>query len=306
MKSFTSTPLVIAFILASGGCSLNTPITTNATFPPEENLYILSPHPDDGPLTFGGLLSNIQPDYTNKHVYYTTFTNISNYTVHGGGSIELVTGTRYLEDINALDLLLKSSSGIRRYSYSVAGEKDAPLVDMQDGRFENFNPAAITAFNNTYNYIYRLMDDASRQGKSCAFFVNAALPNPNGKPHSNHFILREATIKALHNIGNTRFPCRVYLGEDLPYYINNEPGSIETIEHLKKRLTLKEQEYEFDIDRKVETIQKYPSQLTPDYENSVIMRHSQLGGKERVYLISPSNYKEIHTDPSCKESYCKY
>ncbi|MEA1064361.1 hypothetical protein QNH14_12435 [Apirhabdus apintestini] len=277
-------------------------------FPGYDDVYILSPHPDDGILTFGGMLGNIDNRFDTRKIHYTVLANLSQYVVNGDeNSLAGVTGLRHLEDINAYDFLLTSPDGIRHYTYSALNEKDAPLINMRDADFSSFNAQAIVDFNNAYSQIANLMEQASLEGKTCAFFVNAALPNPQGLPHFNHFLLREATLKAVHDLGTKKLACEVYIGEDLPYYNNNEAGSKDIINQLTARLKLSIFDYPIDVDKKMEAVNYYPSQLTSDYEESVRKRAHQLNGKERVYKIDATFYDDIHTDPSCgNQDFCTY
>ena len=276
---------------------------------PAQNIYLLSPHSDDSVLTFGGIMDANAG--VRKRFHYTIFANISRYRVTAGdNSVEYVTGMRYLEDIAALDYLLRPGEDeARPYSYTSAGEKDADLIGMPGSAdFGDFNPRAIDAYNDAYRQVLELMKSASALPGSCAFFVNAALPNPNtgGKGHFNHFLLREAALKALHDLGPGGTKCDFYLGEDLPYYSNNQAGSDEMISNLSNRLGLQPEDYPIDVEAKVQAVEKYPSQLTPDYVLSVRSRAAQLGGKERVYRIPHSHYGDFHVDPSCSASYCDY
>lgn len=270
----------------------------------EENIHLLSPHPDDSILTFGGMLGTINKENGDKFIHYHVYTNITSYVVTPDSpSVETATGRRLLEDVSAFDFLLKSSSGKRYYSYSAFNQVDNLAGDVD---FSQFDDNAKINFNETYSQLYSLMKSVSEQGKSCAFYVNSALPNPSGHAHTNHFILREATLKAAHDLGSNYFKCSVYLGEDLPYYINNETGSVEEINTLTNRLGLSVEDIDINVEKKMEAVNKYPSQLTSDYERAVRIRAQQLGNKERTYKIN-LRFDDIKPDASCNnESFCSY
>lgn len=286
---------------------LSASVSASNSFPRYNNLQILSPHPDDSVLTFGGLLYDLGKDFTINDVHYNVLANISNYVVTGGSpSVEEVTGIRHLEDINAYNKLLMTDDRIKHYTYTAFNEKDSPLINSSDTDFSGFNDAAVAQFKNAYHQIYNLMATVSQQPGTCAFMVNAALPNPGGYGHINHFILREAALKAVHDLGSSKLKCDVYLGEDLPYYNNNKTGAHKMIEALTTRLHLTPVDYVIDVEKKMNAVNQYPSQLTSDYEAAVRARAVELGDKERVYKLDSNYFTNFHVDSSCSKDYCKY
>ncbi len=278
--------------------------------PAEKNIYILSPHPDDSVLTFGGLITNNQKSWQGKNVHYNVFYNISSWAIGGIYHDEpSVTGVRLLEDVAAYDELFKTEDGVRNYTYSAANQLDAPLMGVpNEGNFSYFNAAAISAYNDDYQYVKSLLKDASSLPGGCAVFVNMGLPALSGYPHIDHFILREATIKAVHDLGS-REECKIYFGEDLPYLIMNETAGHRTIDEMTSRLHLEPIDYSIDVQKKNAILARYISQ-DPEgegYFEAVKTRAAQLDGREQIYLFPSKYYTSVHTDPSCNnQQYCEY
>ncbi|CAA0110900.1 Uncharacterised protein [BD1-7 clade bacterium] len=289
--------------------------------------FFFSPHPDDVPLTFGGLMlkGNHPPD-TN----YTVFYNISAYTYspdetednlgdqsivntlgHMRGDIDedlealinRVTGLRLREDIGALNTVF---NGKQNYVHSVYGELDAPLsdTDTSTGDFTFYNAYDTGSFKRIYDKATHVL--ANTRARNCRVFLPMALPSITRFAHINHFTLREAVIKAAHDLGN-RAKCTIYFGEDQPYIGSNLEDGLEAIATFKERLKLRAIDNRIDVDAKWDLISNhYQSQVDPTFEPAVRLRADMLGGKERLYQWRPRDYASATPHPSCHQRFCQY
>ena len=111
IKSITTILIGIIFTTMSSAGYNNT--ISTSIIPPnpsitETHLFFVSVHPDDAPLTFGGMIQNNQ-GFVNQNKFITIYEPFSqtNYTAAGGASIftneriSYVTALRYNEDANA-------------------------------------------------------------------------------------------------------------------------------------------------------------------------------------------------------------
>ena len=334
------------FIGVVGICSLlvsaianASPDLVNTTPNPtitQTNLLFASVHPDDVPLTFGGMIQNNQ-GFTTQNKLVVIFEPFSqtNYTADVGASIftneriAYVTALRYNEDANAYNDLFSLWSNYtflgRLYpelSLRYYLEKtDTPPPFIDDGEdftdeyyidgvkqvgFHLFGPQSITYYRTVYNDFLRLLNQTD-----CAAFLPSAIGNTQYQQHPDHFLVREAAIQAAQHLASTGTPldsiCQIYFGQDQPYYNGDIPGSIVTNTLFRTRLSNTDPQYEigYSIDKyaKWAMLQNYKSQLDPGYAVSLLKRSN-----EAFYLWPKANYATVQPDPTCDDgrTYCTY
>ena len=311
-----------------------------------KKMIFLGPHPDDIVLTFGGFLETYKeamPQYIDYMVAY----NISNYTADGceidtnpnidctglnadlsDDRINLVTGLRMREDLNYFNCsLFISAADKATYDFShpincqkyskkivnihILGEPDALIRGYSgtktagggpEGNFSDFRDQEIASFENIYNAVYPLL-----QTPNCSLFTLSAIGS-----HIDHFIVREAIIKAAYDLGD-RAQCQIYFGEDQPYMGSNEKDSERDIQAFKARLQLKDITYPINAEDKLNSfLNNYPSQNEGEiYPQAILDRAKKLNdrdsdqGGERFYKWERKHYEKSKTDPSCKQDFCQ-
>lgn len=275
----------------------------------QTNLYFLSPHADDISLTFGGLIQS-EDGFKNKNIRYTTYFGTSNWTANElnlstDKRVNTITHMRFKEDRDALTELF---GGWKNYLYTFHGYHDAPLRDYvgsltaaggPGGNFSTFREAEKKLFIEFYNNVKPILAQPD-----CAAFVLMA----NGF-HIDHFILREAVIKAAHDLKD-QAQCQIYFGEDQPYTGANPDAVNAQILEFVDRLGLVPITYPIDVDKKIALFtNNYFSQYEPVYPSAIEARTKLLGdgvrGGERIYLWPIVNYKNSATDPTCTQDFCQ-
>lgn len=270
----------------------------------EKNIYFLSPHFDDIPLTFGGLILN--GTFKEKNNNVIVFFGLSSYSANGPDKdksderVNYITNTRAKEDRSALTELFH---GWRNFKYSIYGEKENTVRNFKgpknagggpSGNFSSFRPIEIETFNNIYEELLPIL-----QKKDCAAFVLSGIQS-----HIDHFMVREALIKAVHDLGN-RAQCQIYFGEDQPYAGANKAITNNDLKYMKERLHLETITYPIDVNKKVDTFARnYYSQYEDSYIDAIRSRAIELNKSERIYIWPKENYKFANTDLSCKEHFC--
>lgn len=293
--------LLIITMMVFGKANREKNILAYAPGTPEiaaQHLYFLSPHNDDTILTFGGLLLNTQ-GFPDKEKDVMVFFNVSNYSADGllhqktEAHVRDIVLKRVDEDMAALSQVF---GGWQNYTYTLYGEKDALLrgrVYPRGKDFSVFRPEDIKL----YQRIYERVKTIVRQ-PNCAIFVPSAVGE-----HLDHFILREAVIKAAYEL-NTQAQCQIYFGEDQPYTGQKpKPAQIE-LNQFVTRLGLKPIAYPIDVNAKIDLFAKhYHSQFKESYVTALKLRSRQVGG-EQLYLWPKEQYGKAPTDVSCKHDYC--
>lgn len=290
--------------------SLAPPTIGKTPIIPERKLFFLSPHPDDIALTFGGLLLN-EKGFPGKESFYEIFCSISNYSANfldlqTDARVKRVTLMRTEED---LSFLMDVFGGWDKFRYRAHGEYDAPLrhfpgpIDVLGqplgpvGDFSTFRKEEKDFFLRTYHWAKGVL----LPQRDCAAFVLMA--NVHG---IDHFVVREAVIKAAHDLGPDA-ECQIYFGEDQPY--TGVPGEVhdlvvEQIKQLTHRLGLEPITYPIDAEAKVKIFNAHYLSQYEDYRPAIVRRAEEIGG-ERIYRWDMRRYGSAATEPSCTEPYCQ-
>ncbi|AJR08713.1 PIG-L family deacetylase [Photobacterium gaetbulicola] len=272
---------------------------------PEQNLYFLSPHPDDILLTFGGLISKLANEGSIEHKTNVTevFFSLSNYSTN---HLDILTNKRVLditkmrfnEDFSAHTEMFGSWNNFR---YKTAGFYDAPLRLYEGsptagggpgGTFSDFRQAEIDVYNRIAADITPILKQ-----EDCAAFVLLA----NGS-HIDHFVVREAVMKAAHDLGKDA-QCQIYFGEDQPYTGANPDKAQDELNTIKARLpnnAISKITYWYDKDYKLELFKKY---YLSQYDVGYIppLESAEF---ENIYKWDKSTYGELQKHHLCNSSYC--
>ncbi|MCX7114665.1 MAG: hypothetical protein NTW08_01955 [Gammaproteobacteria bacterium] len=325
---------LMLMVMSPVGYSSPTPIRLTLPAAPnisQSHLFFVSVHPDDAPLTFGGMIQNNQ-GFVNQSpskfiTIYEPFSQ-TNYTADVGASIftnqriSYVTALRYNEDANAYNDLFTVWS-----NYTFLGQLypelslrfylenlniPPPFVDdgedFIDGTtntgFNIFGPQSIYYYNVVYKDFLRLLNQTD-----CAVFLPSAVSNSAYQQHPDHFLVREAAIQAAYTLAQTVSSdnlCQLYFGQDQPYTNGDLSGSLTMINTFRTRLgnTGIENETTYPINKyaKWAMLQNYKSQLDSGYKTSLLSRDV-----ETFYLWPKSLYARVTPDPTCEaRTYCNY
>lgn len=294
--------LLIITMMVFGKANRNSIVTPPKGTPEiaAQHLYFLSPHNDDTILTFGGLLLNTQ-GFPDKEKDVMVFFNVSNYSSDGllhEKTEEHIRDTvlkRVDEDMAALSQVFQ---GWQNYTYTLYGEKDALLrgrIYPRGKNFSEFRPEDIKL----YESIYERAKTILRQN-DCAVFVPSAVGE-----HLDHFIVREAVVKAAHDL-NTAAQCQIYFGEDQPYTGQHPKQAQMELNQFVTRLGLKPLAYPINVKAKIDLfVQHYHSQYKESYPVALKERAAQVKG-EQIYLWPRDQYGKAPTDLSCKQKFCQF
>ena len=270
-----------------------------------KNNIFLSPHYDDILLTFGGTIHTNSQSFNNSKVTIYDFFSVSNWTgndenIQSNQRISKVTAQRNSEDVQVFNQLF---NGQLKYRMITMGYLEAPLRNYSGpktagggpgGNFSTFRSDEINLYNNIYQDVKPILKQ-----DNCSVFLLSAIGY-----HIDHFILREAVIRAAHDLGSEA-KCKIYFGEDEPYTGANMDKSNVQINAFKQRLNLTPIDIKADAKWKVDMFNNnYYSQYESGYDEGVSNRIKVLNGHERLYLWQ--DYARAHTDPSCNQNFCKY
>ena len=326
--SSTLLGLILIMMSAVGYCNTVSILPTNPSIT-EINLFFVSVHPDDAPLTFGGMIQNNQ-GFVQQNKFITIYEPFSqtNYTAAVGASIftneriSYVTALRYNEDANAYNDLftvwsnytflgqLYPELSLRYYLEDIG--VPPPFVDdgedFIDGTtntgFNLFGPQSIFYYQVVLKDFLRLLNQPN-----CAVFIPSAVSNNIYQQHPDHFLVREAAIQAAYTLSQTIGPdnlCQLYFGQDQPYTNGDLAGSLSMIDNFRMRLgnTGIQNEITYPINKyaKWAMLQNYKSQLDAGYVTSLLSR-----SVETFYLWPKNLYATVTPDPTCESrAYCNY
>ena len=280
-----------------------TTITPNAdTFP--EILIFISPHPDDIPLTFAGLIQRNGGFINHSNQILDIFSR-SQWTENTDPDdlskyrIDTVSRERKTEDRLALKDMFHD-----HLSYKYYGYPDAPIRQYHGpktagggpaGNFSTFGPQE----KSIYTELVPIMETKLKT-PNCAMFVLMA----NGY-HIDHFIVREAVITAARNLGDKAL-CQIYFGEDQPYTGAFIDASQKQMQAFSNRLNLQKISYEIDKNYKESIFTKYYiSQYSPDYIKGIDKWDTFDKHDEDIYLWPKEDYAKAPIEEHCTEAFCK-
>jgi len=255
----------------------------------EKNIICFSPHYDDFLFFLGGYVLSMKK---NKLLHTKKFTNISvysrsNYQAHDNEGnqdvsltrIKYATGVRLIEDLLCLDDLL----GYNRYRFCIMGEEESQIrgkklsagkgeMEMAYGNYENMEKKDYEILDRIKNYILDL-----------AILEDTAIVLPLAmKNHIDHFIVREAGIKALKE--SNMIKATFYFAEDKPYAGILNENEINQINKFIDENRLEDRAFiHYPNDIIQLAFSYYTSQVDDVYKIGVLNRSEQL---KKIYKIN--------------------
>ncbi|MBD8513730.1 PIG-L family deacetylase [Photobacterium sp. 2_MG-2023] len=299
-----NTNSLVAGLLATASCMAPAvqaaPLDVN-----QHNLYFLSPHPDDILLTFGGLINKLSKEGTlaQKTNVTEVYFSLSNYTTNHLNELTNkrvfdVSTMRYKEDFEAH---MKMFTQWDHFRYKTAGFYDAPLRKYEGSPTAGGGPAGtFTDFRQDEIGIYeRIAADVTPILKqdNCAAFVLLA----NGS-HIDHFIVREAVMKAAHDLG-AEAKCQIYFGEDQPYTGSNPDNAMDEVNSIQARLpanSITPMTFWIDKQHKIDAFKEfYLSQYDLGYIPPL-----ESTDYETIYKWDKTTYSALQPHAHCQSAYC--
>ncbi|GAD79249.1 PIG-L family deacetylase [Vibrio ezurae] len=276
-----------------------------------EQYRIISPHPDDALLVFGGYLSSLNLNNDSDERIVDVMFSTSNYSTNHldvltNKRISTVSHLRYIEDYDALTDLFESWDNFKYRNY---GYYDAPLRLYEGdltagggpaGTFKNFRQVEIDTFNMMVHSFESIL-----KNENCTLLV----PIANGL-HIDHFMTKEAVITAAYRLAE-QAKCKIIFGQDQPY-TNANPNNTDTeIDALRSRLpanAISEMTYDVPIESgTTENIKlyKFKRYYFTQYDDGYL-EPLKSNLTEVVYIWDPSTYGTIKSHADCDGSdYCR-
>jgi hypothetical protein len=248
---------------------------------PESNIVVFAPHFDDFLFMLGGYVLELK----NKNLLDTKQFHIlilfgrSNYLAGTGEEncdtgldrIKLATGRRLMEDLGCTDELL----GEFNYRYEIIAEKECFVrskvqadseMEFPHGMYEDFD----TLDEQIFKRMQQRVEKWAVQKDTALVFPLAI------KEHIDHFIVREAGMKAAKILGTNANAC-FYFQEDKPYGGIAEKNELERIDAFILENGLKNRIYQHHPEMVIELAFKhYTSQVEEVYKKGIRKRSSFL------------------------------
>lgn len=250
---------------------------------PEHNIICVSPHYDDFLFFLGGYILEMKNNGrlpTKRIMNISTFsrTNYQERDVAGNKDqslerVKYATGIRFVEDLECLDDLL----GAHNYHYRVMGEEESQVrgkvFNEGEGEMEMAFGSYDTLDQNDKQILSRMRTCIAELG----VFRDTAIVLPLAmKGHIDHFIVREAGMQAIIDLGPNA-EAAFYFAEDKPY-----AGLLNKLETAETEKFIGENHLE-DIayrNHPKEVLRlaflHYPSQVDDVYNTGILARNEQL------------------------------
>lgn len=258
------------------------PITPVQEVFPESDIVVFCPHFDDFLFTAGGWALRMKEKglLGSKRIRTVVFFSRSNYTAHAGNAIfdtgldriKYATGQRVIEDMECLDELL----GPQGYEYRLCGMRECfargkalrgdSEMEYPWGVFETFDEGDWALYRAVQAVIAPY---AASPGTALVFPLAI-------REHVDHFIVREAGLKAAKELGSEA-RASFYFQEDKPYSGHADAGEWARTERFIEENGLKEIIFETQPDAVVDlAFRHYISQVDETYRDGVIGRAREL------------------------------
>ncbi|MUJ27933.1 hypothetical protein GNP84_06780 [Aliivibrio fischeri] len=276
----------------------------------EGQVVVISPHQDDALLTFTGYLTASQQTAPLARNEINVMFGLSNYSTNWNDVLTQtqvggISKRRYQEDFDALSELF---NGWSNFHYKLQGLWDAPLRlytgestagGGSAGTFANFRDEEIEAFNFAVEAIKPILKREN---------TTVLVPIANGS-HIDHFITREAVIKAAYDLG-INAKAQIIFGQDQPY-TNANPSDLNVeFDALRARLPSNSFILEnfnvpsSDIAGENLKLYLYKKHYLTQYDEGYI-EPLTTNLQETVYIWNKATYNEIQTHPDCAGDYCQ-
>jgi LmbE family N-acetylglucosaminyl deacetylase len=255
----------------------------------DRELVFLSPHFDDVPLIWYGLLAQVRsarPAIRIVNVFsrsvYQARDEVGNREVTTR-RLQYATGVRLIEDLDCLDELI----GRGGYRYELLAEDECitrrkPLKPGEAFEFPAGSPADFDAED------VRILARLTTFCRGLLATRAVVLLPAAVKEHIDHVILREAALAARRSLG-AAMNARLVLGEDQPYMGLATAAEVRGLEATLAELPHAVVDVPVDAQAKCAAIfRHYVSQVEESYRTGVVTRAAQLHGHERLYLLDPT------------------
>lgn len=213
----------------------------------DKRLFI-SPHLDDGAISFGGTLlkENAIPS-EHPHTLVTTVFSRSNYTKEGLGNTDKVTLLRQEEEKFTMDSVGVQTLFLDMPESPLRGYQISDPLDYP----KHINPKLDANTIETLCELLIPLLDGYHQ-----IFIPLALGE---YAHVDHILVHKACIKVLENHPD----CNVMIYEDIPYISPDTRNQVSCFHGFTMRSTM------IDLESKIELIHNYKSQPIEDWEGFI-------------------------------------
>lgn len=249
----------------------------------EKNIVCVSPHYDDFLFFLGGYVLEMKE---NNLLATKRFTNISTFSrtnyqerdVEGNKDrslkrVKFATGIRFVEDLQCLDDLLDPHN----YFYRVMGEEESQVRGKVFQEGQNEMEMAYGSYETLEKCDWEILDRMQACIRETALQEDTAIVLPLAmKGHIDHFIVREAGVRAIAELGD-QARAAFYFAEDKPYAgLLNEQEIQQTTDFIEK---FHLQDIGFPHHPKEVlslAFEHYPSQVDDVYHLGIAARDEQL------------------------------
>lgn len=244
----------------------------------EKNIVVFSPHYDDFPLMMAGFILELKKEgllQTKKFTNVNVFSR-SNYQlrdIEGNqdtslSRIKYAVGNRILEDMSCMDELF----GLGNYSYRLLCEFDCQI------RGKKVADSEMEFHHGTYEDLddndHAIIDRVRAAALEYMDLEDTALFFPAGfKEHIDHFIVREAGIKAMKSSGRTK----VYFAEEKPLSGISSKEEEQRIYDMMQQMKYEQIAFKCDPQAVTDLVFKhYVSQVEEVYRKGIFQRAKKL------------------------------
>jgi len=248
---------------------------------PEKTIICVSPHYDDFLFFLGGYIFEMKRNGlldTKRVVNINTFSR-SNYQERDAEGnkdqslkrVQYASGIRFIEDLECLDAML----GAHNYQYRMMGEEESQvrgkILNEGDGEMEMAFGSYETMDSNDWDILRRMqvcIEELSMDGNT-AIILPLAM-----KGHIDHFIVREAGVRAM---GKPGIKANFYFAEDKPYAGIMDERESAINDHFIAQYKLEDRAFDHAPEKVLEyAFKHYPSQVDEIYTVGVRGRSEQL------------------------------
>jgi len=249
----------------------------------EENIVCMSPHYDDLLFFIGGYVIELKKQgllETKKfsNVHMATRSNYQERDIQGNldqslKRVQFATGIRFIEDLECLDALF----GQNNYMFYAMGEEESQVRGKIFIEGSDEMEMAFGSYETMDDKDYAILGRLTKKFKTFLVKEDTAVILPLCiKGHIDHFLVREAGLHAIEELGKSR-KAAVYFAEDKPYaglmseseskinddFINEH--SLEDIAFVHHPQTVLELAYKH-----------YPSQIDKIFDTGIMQRNEVL------------------------------
>jgi hypothetical protein len=189
----------------------------------EENIICMSPHYDDLLFFIGGYVLELKKQglletkmFSNVHM--ATRSNYQERDIQGNldqslKRVQFATGIRFIEDLECLDALF----GQNNYMFYAMGEEESQVRGKIFIEGSDEMEMAFGSYETMDDKDYAILGRLTKKFKTFLVKENTAVILPLCiKGHIDHFLVREAGLHAIKELGKAR-KAAVYFAEDKPY-----------------------------------------------------------------------------------------